>query len=510
VTADGAETDLDLGHYERFTDTSMSRLNSVTTGSIYQAVINKERRGDYRGGTVQVIPHITNEIKERIHRVAKNTNPDVVITEIGGTVGDIESLPFLEAIRQFRKDVGRDNVLYTHVTLLPWIPAAGEMKTKPTQHSVKELRSIGIQPDILVCRCDRPLHPGLKEKLSEFCDVPVESVITSPDARSIYEVPLILEREGLAQQALQLLHLPQREPNLRQWQTLVERLYSPTRQIEIALVGKYIRLSDAYLSVVEALRHAAIAIGSDLNVRWVSSEELESYGAEHFLAGVSGIVVPGGFGVRGVDGKIAAIQYARENQIPFLGLCLGMQCSVIEWAQHVARLEEANSAEFAPNAANPVINLLPEQQDVVDLGGTMRLGLYPCRVAPNTLAFSLYQDEVVYERHRHRYEFNNAYRNLFLDTGYVISGTSPDGRLVEMIELPNHPFFIATQFHPEFRSRPSTPHPLFQGFVQAAIRLAEGVSSGTVHGEEAQKSLMDESVAHSSTVSTQPSPAEVS
>lgn len=510
VTADGAETDLDLGHYERFTDTSMSRLNSVTTGSIYQAVINKERRGDYRGGTVQVIPHITNEIKERIHRVAKNTNPDVVITEIGGTVGDIESLPFLEAIRQFRKDVGRDNVLYTHVTLLPWIPAAGEMKTKPTQHSVKELRSIGIQPDILVCRCDRPLHPGLKEKLSEFCDVPVESVITSPDARSIYEVPLILEREGLAQQALQLLHLPQREPNLRQWQTLVERLYSPTRQIEIALVGKYIRLSDAYLSVVEALRHAAIAMGSDLNVRWVSSEELESYGAEHFLAGVSGIVVPGGFGVRGVDGKIAAIQYARENQIPFLGLCLGMQCSVIEWAQHVARLEEANSAEFAPNAANPVINLLPEQQDVVDLGGTMRLGLYPCRVAPNTLAFSLYQDEVVYERHRHRYEFNNAYRNLFLDTGYVISGTSPDGRLVEMIELPSHPFFIATQFHPEFRSRPSTPHPLFQGFVQAAIRLAEGVSSGTAHGEEAQKSLMDESVAHSSTVSTQPSPAEVS
>ncbi|MBW4545649.1 MAG: CTP synthase [Symplocastrum torsivum CPER-KK1] len=510
VTADGAETDLDLGHYERFTDTSMSRLNSVTTGSIYQAVINKERRGDYRGGTVQVIPHITNEIKERIHRVARNTNPDVVITEIGGTVGDIESLPFLEAIRQFRKDVGRDNVLYTHVTLLPWIPAAGEMKTKPTQHSVKELRSIGIQPDILVCRCDRPLHPGLKEKLSEFCDVPVESVITSPDARSIYEVPLILEREGLAQQALQLLHLPQREPNLRQWQTLVERLYSPTRQIEIALVGKYIRLSDAYLSVVEALRHAAIAMGSDLNVRWVSSEELESYGAEHFLAGVSGIVVPGGFGVRGVDGKIAAIQYARENQIPFLGLCLGMQCSVIEWAQHVARLEEANSAEFAPNAANPVINLLPEQQDVVDLGGTMRLGLYPCRVAPNTLAFSLYQDEVVYERHRHRYEFNNAYRNLFLDTGYVISGTSPDGRLVEMIELPSHPFFIATQFHPEFRSRPSTPHPLFQGFVQAAIRLAEGVSSGTAHGEEAQKSLMDESVAHSSTVSTQPSPAEVS
>jgi len=479
VTADGAETDLDLGHYERFTDTSMSRLNSVTTGSIYQAVINKERRGDYQGGTVQVIPHITNEIKERIHRVAKNTNPDVVITEIGGTVGDIESLPFLEAIRQFRKDVGRNNVLYMHVTLLPWIPAAGEMKTKPTQHSVKELRSIGIQPDILVCRCDRPLQPGLKEKLSEFCDVPVESVITSPDAPSIYEVPLILEREGLAQQSLELLQLPQREPDLTQWQTLVDRLYRPTHQIEIAIVGKYIRLSDAYLSVVEALRHAAIAMGSDLNLRWISSEDLEAYGAEHFLTGISGILVPGGFGFRGVDGKIAAIQYARENQIPFLGLCLGMQCSVIEWAQHVAKLENANSAEFAPDAANPVINLLPEQQDVVDLGGTMRLGLYPCRIASNTLAASLYQEEVVYERHRHRYEFNNAYRNLFLDTGYTISGTSPDGRLVEIIELPQHPFFIATQFHPEFRSRPSSPHPLFQGFVQAAVRQTHGEEPNT-------------------------------
>ena len=494
VTADGAETDLDLGHYERFTDTSMSRLNSVTTGSIYQAVINKERRGDYMGGTVQVIPHITNEIKERIHRVAKNTNPDVVITEIGGTVGDIESLPFLEAIRQFRKDVGRNNVLYMHVTLLPWIPAAGEMKTKPTQHSVKELRSIGIQPDILVCRCDRPLQPGLKEKLSEFCDVPVASVITSPDANSIYEVPLILEREGLAQQALELLQLPQREPDLTQWQTLVERLYCPTNRIEIAIVGKYIRLSDAYLSVVEALRHAAITMESELNLRWVSSEDLESQGAENFLMGVSGILVPGGFGFRGIDGKIAAIKYARENQIPFLGLCLGMQCSVIEWEQHVAMLEDANSVEFAPDAVNPVINLLPEQQDVVDLGGTMRLGLYPCRVTPNTLASSLYKEEVVYERHRHRYEFNNAYRNLFLDTGYVISGTSPDGRLVEMIELPQHPFFLATQFHPEFRSRPSTPHPLFQGFVQAAVREALG----------------EDAIASSLSTSIRQSPAEVS
>jgi CTP synthase len=474
VTADGAETDLDLGHYERFTDTSMSRLNSVTTGSIYQAVINKERRGDYMGGTVQVIPHITNEIKERIHRVAKNTNPDVVITEIGGTVGDIESLPFLEAIRQFRKDVGRNNVLYMHVTLLPWIPAAGEMKTKPTQHSVKELRSIGIQPDVLVCRCDRPLHPGLKDKISEFCNVPVESVITSPDAPSIYEVPLILEREGLAQQTLALLEMPQRQPDLTQWQTLVDRLYRPTNQIEIAIVGKYIQLSDAYLSVVEALRHASIALNSDLNLRWISSEDLETHGAEHFLKGISGIVVPGGFGLRGIDGKISAIQYAREKQIPFFGLCLGMQCSVIEWAQHVATLENANSAEFDPDATNPVINLLPEQQDVVDLGGTMRLGLYPCRITPNSLAASLYQEEVVYERHRHRYEFNNAYRNLFLDTGYTISGTSPDGRLVEIIELAQHPFFIATQFHPEFRSRPSTPHPLFQGFIKAAVHHTYG------------------------------------
>jgi len=508
VTADGAETDLDLGHYERFTDTSMSRLNSVTTGSIYQAVLNKERRGDYMGGTVQVIPHITNEIKERIHRVAKNTNPDVVITEIGGTVGDIESLPFLEAIRQFRKDVGRNNVLYMHVTLLPWIPSAGEMKTKPTQHSVKELRSIGIQPDILVCRCDRPLHPGLKEKLSEFCDVPVASVITAQDAKSIYEVPLMLEREGLAQQALELLHLPQHEPNLTNWQTLVERLYAPTHRIEIAIVGKYIRLSDAYLSVVEALRHAAIAMECDLNLRWISSESLESGSAEGYLAGVSGILVPGGFGFRGVDGKIAAIQYARENQIPFLGLCLGMQCSVIEWAQHIAGLEDANSVEFEPDAANPVINLLPEQQDVVDLGGTMRLGLYPCRLAPNTLAFSLYQEEVVYERHRHRYEFNNAYRNLFLDTGYVISGTSPDGRLVEMIELPQHPFFIATQFHPEFRSRPSSPHPLFKGFMQAAVRMSAAVQAEL--GESLGIGDGKEAIAHSSSSSIHQSPVEVS
>ena len=468
VTQDGAETDLDLGHYERFTDTSMSRLNSVTTGSIYQAVINKERRGEYQGSTVQVIPHITNEIKERIHRVAKNTNPDVVITEIGGTVGDIESLPFLEAIRQFRKDVGRQNVVYMHVTLIPWIPAAGEMKTKPTQHSVKELRSIGIQPDILVCRCDRPLSLGMKQKLSEFCNVPEECVITAQDAKSIYEVPLMMEQEGLAEQTINLLQLEPRQPDLTQWQTLVKRLYSPNHKIDIALVGKYVRLNDAYLSVVEALRHAAISIGGDLNLHWINSEDLESGNLENYLKDIKGILVPGGFGIRGVDGKIAAIEYAKHHKIPFLGLCLGMQCAVIEWARHTARLQDANSAEFDPDTTNPVINLLPEQQDVVDLGGTMRLGLYPCRVNPDTLAFKLYQKEVIYERHRHRYEFNNAYRNLFLESGYAVSGTSPDGRLVEMIELPNHPFFIASQFHPEFQSRPSAPHPLFQGFIQAA------------------------------------------
>ncbi|MBD2597789.1 CTP synthase [Nostoc sp. MBR 210] len=471
VTQDGAETDLDLGHYERFTDTLMSRFNSVTTGSIYQAVINRERRGDYNGGTVQVIPHITNEIKDRIMLVAKDTNPDVLITEIGGTVGDIESLPFMEAIRQLRKQVGRQNVLYMHVTLLPYIASAGEMKTKPTQHSVKELRSIGIQPDILVCRSDRPIPAGLKQKLSEFCDVPEKCVITSQDALSIYEVPLILEREGLAEQALALLQMEQRTPDLTQWRTMVERLYSPKRTLEIAIVGKYVRLSDAYLSVVEALRHAAIATHADLRLRWINSEILETEPAENYLEGVDGVLVPGGFGTRGVDGKIAAIKYARDRHIPFLGLCLGMQCAVIEWARNIGGFSDANSAEFDPDTTNPVINLLPEQQDVVDLGGTMRLGLYPCQILPNTLAGKLYQDDVIYERHRHRYEFNNAYRKLLLESGYVISGTSPDGRLVEIVEFPNHPFFIACQFHPEFQSRPSNPHPLFEGFMQAAIAL---------------------------------------
>lgn len=469
VTEDGAETDLDLGHYERFTDTSMSRLNSVTTGAIYQAVINKERRGDYEGRTVQVIPHVTDEIKSRIHRVARNRNPDVVIVEIGGTVGDIESLPFMEAIRQFKQDVGRHDVIYMHVTLIPWIPAARELKTKPTQHSVKELRSIGIQPDVLVCRSDRPLSEGMRQKISSFCNVPIDCVITAQDAPSIYEVPLYMEREGLAVQSIRLLDLEERSPDLTQWSTLVDRLNSPSQTVEVAIVGKYVQLNDAYLSVTEALRHASTSFGADVKIRWVDSEDIEREGPEKYLGGVAGIVVPGGFGSRGVDGKISTVEYARKRRIPFLGLCLGMQCLVMEWAHHIAELVGANSSEFDDAAENPVISLMPEQEDVVDLGGTMRLGLYPCRLEPKTLASKLYGEEVIYERHRHRYEFNNAYRNLFLETGYMVSGTSPDGRLVEIVELPRHPFFIACQFHPEFQSRPNKPHPLFLGFIEASL-----------------------------------------
>ncbi len=469
VTEDGGETDLDLGHYERFTDTNMSKLSSVTTGGIYQAVINKERRGEYKGGTVQVIPHITNEIKERIFRVARNTNPDVVITEVGGTAGDIESLPFLEALRQFRKEVGKNNTVYMHVTLVPWITAAGEMKTKPTQHSVKELRSVGIQPDILVCRSERPLPPGIREKVSEFCDVPPECVIPAPDAKTIYEVPLIMEREGLANQVLQLLHMEQRVPDLTHWQTLVGRIVNPQHRVTIGIVGKYVRLSDAYLSVIEALRHAAAALNSDVEIVWVDAEDLEKDDPDRVLGKVGGIIVPGGFGPRGIEGKIKAVTYARENQIPFLGLCLGMQCAVIDWARSIAHLD-ANSEEFDPHTPHPVIHLLPEQQDVVELGGTLRLGVYPCKVMPDTLASQLYQESIIYERHRHRYEFNNAYRDQFVADGYKISGLSLDGRLVEMIELPSHPYFIACQFHPEFRSRPAKPHPLFQGLISRILQ----------------------------------------
>ena len=472
VTEDGAETDLDLGHYERFTDTAMSRLNSVTTGSIYQAVINKERRGDYNGGTVQVIPHITGEIRERIHRVAANSNADVVITEIGGTVGDIESLPFLEAIREFRGDVGRNDLAYIHVTLLPFIGTSGELKTKPTQHSVKELRSIGIQPDVLVCRSDRPIDEDLKRKIGGFCGVANRAVIPALDADSIYAVPLSLEEEGLCLEVMDVLNLTDHESDMKAWAQLVHKLRNPGPAVKVALVGKYVQLNDAYLSVVEALRHACIAQDASLDLHWICSEQIEAEGPETLLKGMDAVVVPGGFGNRGVDGKVAAIRWAREQRVPFLGLCLGMQCAVIEWARNQAGLTGASSAELEPDTIHPVIHLLPEQQDVVDLGGTMRLGVYPCRIAPDTLAQRLYGEQVVYERHRHRYEFNNSYRNLFIESGYTISGSSPDGRLVELIELKSHPFFTACQFHPEFLSRPGKPHPLFRGLIEAAqLRL---------------------------------------
>ncbi len=476
VTEDGAETDLDLGHYERFTDTAMTRLNSVTTGSIYQAVINKERRGDYNGGTVQVIPHITGEIRERIHRVASNSNADIVITEIGGTVGDIESLPFLEAIREFKNDVAKNDIAYIHVTLLPYIKTSGEIKTKPTQHSVKELRSIGIQPDLLVCRSDQKINDALKRKISGFCGVNINSVIEALDADSIYSVPLSLKEEGLCKETLTCLGMKNKECDLKQWKELVHNLRNPGKPIKVALVGKYIDLGDAYLSVVEALRHACIEEKALLDLQWVSAERIEENSAEYYLGEVDAIVVPGGFGNRGVNGKISAIKFARERKIPFLGLCLGMQCAVIEWARNILKLKDASSSELDPNSQNPVIHLLPEQQDIVDLGGTMRLGVYPCRLQKDTIGKEVYKEDVIYERHRHRYEFNNSYRQTFLDSGYKISGTSPDGRLVELIELSNHPYFLACQYHPEFLSRPGKPHPLFQGLIRTCKRKLEEIN----------------------------------
>ena len=468
VTEDGAETDLDLGHYERFTDTAMTRLNSVTTGSIYQAVINKERRGSYNGGTVQVIPHITREIRERIHRVAANSNADIVITEIGGTVGDIESLPFLEAIREFKNDVNKNDVAYIHVTLLPYIKTSGEIKTKPTQHSVKELRSIGIQPDLLVCRSDKEINEGLKRKLSGFCGVNLNCVIEALDADSIYSVPLSLKNEGLCKETLNCLELEDKECDLENWEKIIHNLRNPGNPIKVALVGKYIELRDANHSVVEALRHACIEQKALLDLYWVSAEMIEEKSAEEYLNDVDAIVVPGGFGNRGVNGKIEAIKFAREKKIPFLGLCLGMQCAVIEWARNLAQLPDASSSELNPDSQNPVIHLLPEQEDIVDLGGTMRLGVYPCRLQKNTTGKELYNEDVIYERHRHRYEFNNYYNQSFLDYGYKISGTSPDGRLVELIELVDHPYFLACQYHPEFLSRPGKPHPLFKGLIKAS------------------------------------------
>ena len=469
VTDDGAETDLDLGHYERFTDTNTSRGSNVTAGNVYLSVLNKERRGDYLSGTVQVVPHLTNEIKERIHQVG-NSGGDVVLVEIGGTVGDIEGLPFLEAIRQFRKDVGRDNVLYLHVTWVPVLKAAGETKTKPTQHSVKELRSIGITPDILVCRTEKMLTNPIREKLALMCDLDKEAIITSRDARYIYEIPILLEKEGLAVQVIQKLRLPNNLFEWNGWDHFVERLRKPTGTIKVALVGKYIKLSDAYLSVIESLRHAGAACGVEVEIKWISADlDIEADGPQKHLGDVDAILVPGGFGKRGVEGKIAAVRYARENKVPFLGLCLGMQCSVIEFARDASGLDGANSSEFDPATPFPVIDLLPEQKNITEMGGTMRLGAYPCRLAEGTKARALYGQEMISERHRHRYEVNNNYLTRLIEGGLTVSGTSPDGRLVEIVELKEHPFFIASQFHPEFKSRPSLPHPLFHGLVEAAV-----------------------------------------
>lgn len=474
VTDDGAETDLDLGHYERFIDENLSKASNVTTGKIYQSVINKERKGEYLGSTIQVIPHITNEIKDRVLRVGKNDNADIVITEIGGTVGDIESLPFLEAIRQVKKDVpNRNDVIYVHVTLVPYIAAAGELKTKPTQHSVKELRSIGIQPDIIVCRTVEKLSDEMKKKIGMFCDVEPEAVINNLTADSIYEVPLLMEQEGLDHIALKKLGLEDRPVDMEDWKAMVERMTTAKKEVQIALVGKYVRLHDAYLSVAEALSHAGYAMGAKVNIHWINSETLEEEkpDLDEVFAGVDGIVVPGGFGYRGVEGKIDAIRYARENKIPFLGLCLGMQCAVIEFARNVCHMEQANSSEFIPDVKYPVIDLMPDQEDVTEKGGTMRLGIYPCKLKEGTRARDLYENqEIVYERHRHRYEVSNEFRPQMEAAGLVISGTSPDDHLVEIIELKDHPYFAATQAHPEFKSRPNRPHPLFNGFMEAAVK----------------------------------------
>lgn len=472
VTEDGAETDLDLGHYERFIDFNLSRNSNVTTGGIYWSVISKERRGDYLGGTVQVIPHITNEIKDRVLRLGRESEPDVVLTEIGGTVGDIESLPFLEAIRQLRTDLGRENVMYIHVTLVPYLRMANELKTKPTQHSVKELRSIGIQPDVVVCRTEKPLSKEMAEKLALFCDIDKDAVIQSVDAFSIYEVPLLMEAEGLADITIKRLNLQTGPPDLAEWQNMVNRMKNLQGEVTIALVGKYVSLQDAYISVAEALRHAGLVHGAAVEIRWVNSEELEQDGCDiaDYLQDVDGILVPGGFGDRGIEGKIKAIRYARENKIPFLGICLGMQLAVVEFARHVLGWQDANSSEFNPNCGYPVIDLLPEQKDLDKMGGTMRLGAYPCRLVPDTLASQAYGEEIVHERHRHRYELNNAYRQALAEAGLVFSGTLPDGKLVEIVELPGQPWFLATQFHPEFKSRPNRPQPLFRDFVGAALK----------------------------------------
>jgi CTP synthase len=473
VTDDGAETDLDLGHYERFIDENLSENSSVTTGKIYSSVISKERRGEYLGGTVQVIPHITNEIKERVYKAGRESGSDVVITEIGGTVGDIESLPFLEAIRQIRQDLGHDNVMYVHVTLIPYIKAAGELKTKPSQHSVKELRSIGIQPQVLVCRTEQPLTEDMKRKLALFCDIDHNAVIEASDVSNLYEVVLNMRSEGLDKYVVDYLGLQVGEPDMTEWEALVEKVKNLKKRTTIAIVGKYVALHDAYLSIVEALKHAGIAHDSEIDFRWVNAEDVYAENVKELLGDVDGVLVPGGFGDRGIEGKVEAIRFARENQVPFFGICLGMQVAVIEYARHMAGLEGANSSEIFAATPHPVIDILPEQKTIENLGGTMRLGLYPCQLKPGTKAAEAYGESLVQERHRHRYEFNNEYRQQMEQAGFVFSGTSPDGRLVEIIEVPTHPWFLAAQFHPEFASRPNRPQALFKQFVGAALRFKE-------------------------------------
>ncbi|MFZ5649709.1 MAG: CTP synthase [Bacillota bacterium] len=471
VTDDGAETDLDLGHYERFTDVNLSRSSNVTTGGIYWSVISKERRGDYLGATVQVIPHITNEIKERVVKMAQESQAEVVITEIGGTVGDIESLPFLEAIRQLRTDLGRENVMYIHVTLVPYLRVANELKTKPTQHSVKELRSIGIQPDVIVCRTEKRFSKELEEKLALFCDIDKDAVIQAVDASSIYEVPLMLEEEGMAEITVQRLGLSCHPPDLYDWEDMVKRMKNLAGSVTIGLVGKYVSLPDAYFSVAEALRHAGLHHGTTVDIRWINSEEVHN--AEDYLSDVDGVLVPGGFGDRGIEGKINAIKYARESSIPYLGICLGMQLAVVEYARNIMGWKEANSSEFNSSTPYPVIDLLPEQKKLDQMGGTMRLGQYPCKIVPGTFASRAYGQELINERHRHRYELNNQYREELAGQGMAVSGTLPDGYLVEIIELPDHPWFVATQFHPEFKSRPNRPHPLFRDFIGASVKYRD-------------------------------------
>ncbi len=469
VTDDGAETDLDLGHYERFLDQNLTQDNNLTSGRIYREVISKERKGEYLGATVQMIPHITDEIKGCIKSLAEKGDFEVVITEVGGTVGDIESLLFLEAIRQLKNDIGKENVLYMHVTFIPYIKQIGELKTKPTQHSVKELRSIGIQPDIIICRSDRRLSKEALRKIALFCDVEIEAIINNVDVEEIYEVPLYLQEEGLDEIVIKKLNLESKESNMENWKKMLEEAAVSKETVKIGLVGKYTRLSDAYLSVTEALKHAGYANRCKVNTTLISAEKLLNKDVSEILSHYSGILVPGGFGIRGIEGKIDAIKYVRENKIPFLGICLGMQCAVIEFARNVVGLANANSSEFNPKTPHPVIDLLPEQKDIKEKGGTMRLGVYPCKLTPDTKAFSAYKKELIYERHRHRYEFNNEYLDILIKSGLIISGKSPDGKLVEMIELKDHPWFIAEQFHPEFKSRPNRAHPLFIEFIKASL-----------------------------------------